>query len=330
MLRSLALVLALLLFACGGEEPADSTPTNGGGNGAGDGSGDLQTLNVPPGGEEPTPAKPAPEPVPVDPQAAIFSKAESLIQSSDSEDRMMAIVALKEAEDQARAGRYVARLLFDRDEEVRIVAAESIGQFDYAPGADNIRTLLTDEKSPDVRKAALLSLYALAKEKALGDLVKVLKEDDEPTLRATAAGLLGRIGSKEAVEPLIATVVNSFDDDVILQALVALRKIGDPQAADAADAAIEALEYSSVLVRTEAARTLGELGEKKAIGPLVGVLAPEADSQLLSAAVTSLVQLTGVEDENMQLASESTFEEQEAAIAAWKKWWEENKAGAGD
>lgn len=328
MRRFLVVFLAsLLIVACGGnDQPAESGTPDAAKTGGSDGGG-LKPLGEGSGDAAATPAKPAEPAAPADPDVAVFRQAELWVRSGDAEDRMQAIVELRKAKDQSKAGRYVARLLADEDESVREVAAQAIADFQYAGAAESLRNLLADEKSDIVRKQAIQSLFAIEKEKAVPDLVRVLKEDPESSVQATAANLLGRSGSEEAVDPLIETLKDAFNERLQLETIAALRKLG---AKKAVEPIMDALEYQSVLVRAEAAKALGELGEKKAVPALITAIGAEnEDGQVLIALSESLGKLTDLpkaKREEMTITDTTSLEQQAAILEAWKSWWEEHRS----
>lgn len=101
---------------------------------------------------------------------------------------------------------------------------------------------------------------------ASGAMVEFLS-DLELTVRAEAAGALGRMG-KHAARPLIDEALNSPDKDVRSNAAKALVAIGEP----AVPEMIEAVKSGKPTQKVGAATALGELGTTRAIGALIGAL----------------------------------------------------------
>ena len=82
-----------------------------------------------------------------------------------------------------------------------------------------------------------------------------------------AAGLLGAIGDPRAIEPLIAALKDkhSLVSRVAAEALV---KIDTP----AVDLLIATLNYNDDFICIRAAEALGEIGDPRAVDPLIAVL----------------------------------------------------------
>lgn len=154
-------------------------------------------------------------------------------------------------------------------------------------------------------------------EKGLEELIKDL-QDENPLIRWTAAGELGRARDVRAVDPLIEAlqdtdkgvrreVVKSLetigdpraveplgrmleDDDEIVRmnALRALRMIGDERAVDLI---ISALKNDNPMVRMNASVSLGKIGEEKALAPLEELAATDRVSYVRYAAQEALLQI---------------------------------------
>lgn len=154
-------------------------------------------------------------------------------------------------------------------------------------------------------------------EKGLEELIKDL-QDENPLIRWTAAGELGRARDVRAVDPLIEAlqdtdkgvrreVVKSLetigdpraveplgrmledDDEVVrMNALRALRMIGDERAVDLI---ISALKNDNPMVRMNASVSLGKIGEEKALAPLEELAATDRVSYVRYAAQEALLQI---------------------------------------
>ena len=111
--------------------------------------------------------------------------------------------------------------------------------------------------------------------------------DEDWKLRASAAEALGKIGDPRAAQPLIAILVDS-QWDVRSAAGKALDKIG----ARAFDPLVAALKNGGALgaagVRYYAAKALGQIGDARAVEPLIAALKDDEDSYLRGESACSL------------------------------------------
>jgi HEAT repeat protein len=318
-LLSITLLIAFALVACGGEqkpaEPADK-------GAAGDEStADVEALKYTPKPGDSRPEPPKEPEKPEDPDVGIFRKAKRKMDSDDYEVRAEAVLLLQEAKDRTRAGKLLLDLLRDEDEEVREMAATALGKVKYKGGVDALRALLGKEKEFSVRKSAFLSLFAIGGDKVENDLVMALKDEFENgRVQAACATLLGNITSSKAEEALIEAL-ESFDENVRLAAVTSVTKLKPEKAVDGV---MGLTEDTSVLVRAEAARALGEIGNKKAVPNLIRMLEAGESLQVLENATRSLIKLTG-EAKGMQYDQEADSEEKQAVLKAWEDWWEEHR-----
>jgi len=143
---------------------------------------------------------------------------------------------------------------------------------------------------------AYVALGEIGDERAVRPLLEILR-DGNVDERSMAAEALGRIGSGQAVDLLIEALEDS-SSGVCLAAIVALGKMGDERAAiplikkigydklgfyfvpealveigePAVEPLIEALKDGSPIVCWRAAWALGEIGDRRAVKPLIEVL----------------------------------------------------------
>lgn len=185
-----------------------------------------------------------------------------------------------------------------------------------------------------------ISLWAQTPEDKIGEIISALKNADVQVQRR-AAGALGLLGDRRAVEPLIEALKNP-DEGVRAEAAWALGKIADAKAVGpltdvlknknetpqvrreaiealgilkdvrSVEALIQALSDPTPGVRARAASALGLIGDKRAIDPLIGCLKDEAFVK--SKAAESLSKITG-----------QNFGKDQEKQATWKAWWKENK-----
>jgi HEAT repeat protein len=100
----------------------------------------------------------------------------------------------------------------------------------------------------------------------------------------SAARELGRLGDERAIPPLIALLANAEVSQAASEALV---KLGSK----AVSALSTALRSDDVAVRRLATLTLGEIGDKSAVDPLVKILQTDDDYAVRTSAATALGQL---------------------------------------
>src|SRR5258708_4941317 len=106
---------------------------------------------------------------------------------------------------------------------------------------------------------------------ALDEVIFLLSKGDENS-RLEAAIVIGKIGEKKALEPLLKALSDS-SPSVKNQVIYALGKLGDSRAYDAL---IDTLSNKEIIPIV--AKALGDLGDQRAITPLLNVLKPLKDS----------------------------------------------------
>lgn len=187
--------------------------------------------------------------------------------------------------------------LKDREMTVRLAAAEAMQSMipptDLSVAVAPLLEALKDKASPVRQKAATL-LSRIADPKAAPDLITMLADKDagvrscaEEALqrigsaalqhlkgamshpsaapRKIAARLLGKSGSVETVEPLMAALADS-DEEVRAEAAEALRIRGD---ARSLAALVAALHDNSRQVRQNAAQAVAEIGDAQVVASLL-------------------------------------------------------------
>lgn len=122
------------------------------------------------------------------------------------------------------------------------------------------------------------------------DLKAILAElrDTNKDKRRTAVMKLGMFGGDDAIRALIQTLENEFEDLIVrARAAMMLGKIGDRTAVAPLVRALDAPGYQTPLYAAEA---LGRLGDERAIPSLVRI-AKNGRDRLQEAAITALTQL---------------------------------------
>ena len=118
--------------------------------------------------------------------------------------------------------------------------------------------------NPEVRAASAEMLGKLGSRRSVASLVKAL--EDPETMRE-AAEALGEIGDARAVKPLIKTLIE-VPESVVWYLGEALGKIGE----SAVEPLIQFLGSASGQSKMAAVDALGEIGDQRAVIPLIGLL----------------------------------------------------------
>ena len=126
---------------------------------------------------------------------------------------------------------------------------------------------------------------------SIEQLISALKGSDKSIIFVRGiAHVLGRIGDKRAVDPLIAILKNS-NKVVHSEAIWALGKIGDVRAVDPL---IDALKDADINKRYNAAMALGKIGDARALDPLIDAV-KDSDEGVSSGAAKALEGLDSTE-----------------------------------
>ncbi len=129
---------------------------------------------------------------------------------------------------------------------------------------DTLISELGDEDSEVGHWASKTLLGFAGLKLPLSRFIELLKSDSANT-KYYAIHILGELGKKEGIEPLIGA---AGDDEIRIreQAAFVLGKL------DAVELLIQALEDSSYQIRQAAAFALGKLGDKRAVQPLIKLI----------------------------------------------------------
>jgi HEAT repeat protein len=136
-----------------------------------------------------------------------------------------------------------------------------------------VPALLAGLAIPDRRVRALVAtlLGEVGDRRAVLPLIDLLRTGEAgdvfANVRARAAEALGRIGDPRAVEPLIAALADE-DLETCAKATEALGRLGDLRAVEPLIAATRAMRNPS------GATILGNLGDRRAVEPLLAELEP--------------------------------------------------------
>ena len=150
--------------------------------------------------------------------------------------------------------------------------------------SENVKKIaLTKDPSGRIRSEAVFELGYSEDKEVIHDLIELLNNDPDWRVRCSAAEALCRLGvklgAKEAIEPLIASLKDP-DSYVRYCAADALGKLCATQAITYL---IALLKDKDDRVRGISAEALGKLGAKKAVKPLIDLIKARDRSALLYA-----------------------------------------------
>jgi hypothetical protein len=202
--------------------------------------------------------------------------------------------------------------LQDQDSNVRIGAAEGLGEVGAEGGVvAALIQALSDEDEP-VRKAAAKALASIGPEKGVVSALMEALEDEDPYVRSGAATALGNMEptAVEAVPALIEALEGDVDADVRGATALALGDVGREDGV--VDALIEALQDEEWNVRLLAACALRNMEPPavEAVPALIETLDDERES-VRWAAARALRHISGQD-----------FGEE---AGEWEVWWEEQQ-----
>ena len=125
--------------------------------------------------------------------------------------------------------------------------------------------------------------------KRMGDVSAIDPMIDRAARRdKSAIEVLGKIGSEKAVDSILSYVDNDSDPQLQLVTLRALGEIGSPLATQSI---ANKLTSENEQIRSSAARSLGMIGDTRAIGPLSSVVSNDPSSFARYSAIWALVQI---------------------------------------
>lgn len=127
------------------------------------------------------------------------------------------------------AGGVFKQALGEDSENVRFAAAMAIGDVKYSPAKSILTTkagMYTGERDKRVYCAVLYALFRLGETSQLSDLADLL-QDAEPSVRAVAAQVMGKIGEPSATGPLKIVLNDERDEGAKYNMIEALAMLGD-------------------------------------------------------------------------------------------------------
>ncbi len=158
------------------------------------------------------------------------------------------------------------RKLRSESAEMRAYAAEGLGPVGYASAVEPLIRALADD-NPSVRRFAISSLGKIGDTRAVDVIIPFL-QDEEVDMRCTTVVALGELGlhdkrelhsSQKVLDALISSVTDT-DRSVCSAAVVALGRIGNPQAISALNDLAESTE--SEWIRRYISEALHQIDEQ--------------------------------------------------------------------
>jgi HEAT repeat protein len=195
-----------------------------------------------------------------------------------------------------RGVRPVVGLLASEDGSVRSTAAAALGRM----GPDAVAALLAELPGADsVRRPAIIwALGELARPEALDALLGAIRSADAPTRAASASALArmaGDVRRAGRLDEFVEVLLPALEDEAMevrQHAAFALAQTGRAAATAAAvDAMVAGLDSPISAQRAGSALVLGELGDRRALGPLQQHAANETNAvarNAMKAAIESL------------------------------------------
>lgn len=187
-----------------------------------------------------------------------------------------------------RARELVTGAAGDRQGEVRTLAALGLGRFPGAASVARLRELLQRDADPQVRIAAAEGLGDLGDPEGLRALAASHRQTD-PAVRASMQRHLARTAARPAAVPRLAELMGEASGRELLALAEASAQVGDTRLAPAL---ARLLAAEDIAVARAAARSLGVNGDGRALEALC-VAATAGDRPLAEAATQTLRRLTG-------------------------------------
>ncbi len=181
------------------------------------------------------------------------------------------------------ASQLLIRFLGHNDIGARNLAAEVLVRIGNATVGPLTAEIENDDH--DVRKF-IVDVLGLIGDPAAVDAICGRLHDENPNVICSAAEALGKIGSVEAVEPLL----DAYDrvEDARLPALEALGKIGDRSALDRLYGFLKTMDPMITFAAIEA---IGQIGDQQAVPKLMEYLECP-DSSIAEAALVAIIDIS--------------------------------------
>lgn len=165
--------------------------------------------------------------------------------------------------------RLLIKALDDKDEHVRRISAEALGEIKNVMAVEHLIQALNIDNNALVRESSAEALGKIKDIRAVDPLIKALKADNSARVRQSSAKALGKIKDIKAVEPLIQALDDNYSG-VRWSAVFAIGGFKGEKAVERAVCSIiKKLKDNDHFVRWAAALTLGKIKDVRAVKPLI-------------------------------------------------------------
>ncbi len=196
--------------------------------------------------------------------STLIALSETLQHDSSPVVRALAARALELGGDEDASGHLIAALAKEKEVAVRKAIAYALAHYPSAPVTHAFIKLLNNKKQ-ELRAAAS---YGLAESgdplarKPLIDFLQKRDDDEDSFARSQAARGLGKIASREAIEPLLRALTRDKSGEVRREAAVALGNIATKQDLNVIDALREATMSSDPYLTIAADNALSNINSR--------------------------------------------------------------------
>ncbi len=202
-----------------------------------------------------------------------LSEILELLQNDDNIDVRITILKLIDRFEPITidARNIIMRSLKDPKPSVRKEAVNALGNLGESRATEEILRLLRTDDDPNVRESAAYSLVRLTNDEnrssIVEGLISALKKDDASIVREAAAFSVGKVGGEDAEKPLINIVKDKKESDYVVR--TAAQALGNLGSRKAVYELIKLLHRNDPEIRRAAAQSLGKIGDDRAINPLI-------------------------------------------------------------
>ncbi len=205
--------------------------------------------------------------------AEIEALIDTLLHDEDATERRWAAAALGQYRDSMAVPALLQALRQDENNQVRAQVIIALGMIGDPEAVDDLMSALQNGDE-EVRTQAARALGEIGDERSVGALQHALQTDGSPYVRQVSAWALGQVGEDSAVESLIVAMETDGASFVRRGAVTAL---GELRAERSTQPLIGAFGDTDTLVRWEAVKSLGNIGEP-AVEPLTVTMWQDGDT----------------------------------------------------
>ncbi len=183
---------------------------------------------------------------------AVEPLAQALASDEDEDIREAAASALGELQQPEAVEPLAQALASDEDEDVRAAAADSLGELPSPSALPPLLEARSNDPSPTVRGTSDDALDEFDQQ----ELGQALKEDDDPSVRAAAAQVLGEQNDPSAVDDLV-NALHDGDEDVRETAKEAVSQLGSETPLENGSSLLSHAEGTSFIPGTTTGQSVG-------------------------------------------------------------------------